>query len=281
MSYVKTAVLLAGLIALFVWVGRVVGGEQGMMLGFAAGLGLALFSYFTCARLVLIQTGSREVSPEEAPRLAGIVKRLCDRAGLPMPRLAVMPQDQPNAFATGRNPKHAVVCVTEGILDAMDDDELEGVLAHELGHVKNRDILIMTMVATFAGAISVLAMIAQFSAYAGGGRGRDDEDRGNPLAMLLVALTAPLVAGLVQAMISRTREFAADRQGAELAGSPEGLASALEKLGSLTRRLPWQGQAQATAHLFIANPLSGGLAGLFATHPPIEERVARLRAMRA
>ena len=280
MSYVKTAILLAGLIGLFISVGHLVGGQQGMLLGFGAGLVLALISYFGCDRMVLMQTGAREVTAEEAPRLAGIVKKLCDRAGLPMPRLAVMPQDQPNAFATGRNPEHAVVCVTEGILEAMDDDELEGVLAHELGHVKNRDILIMTMVSVFAGAISLLAMFAQFSAYSGGRRGRDGEDRGNPLAMLLVALTAPLVAGLVQAMISRTREFAADRQGAELAGSPDGLASALMKLGSLTQRLPWQGRAEATAHLFIANPF-GALSGLFATHPPIEERVARLRAMRA
>ena len=164
----------------------------------------------------------------------------------------------------------------------MEDDELEGVLAHELGHVKNRDILIMTMVAVFAGAISLLAMFAQFASYAGSHRGRSDEDRATPLALLLVALLAPLMAGLLQAMISRTREYAADRQGAELAGSPDGLASALEKLATYAPRRPWHGRAEATAHLFILNPLSmRGMAGLFSTHPPIEERVARLRAMAA
>ncbi len=278
MNYAKTAVLLAGLIALFVWVGRLLAGPQGMVLGLVLGLGMSLVSYFTCDRLVLIQTGAREVTPGEVPALAGIVRRVCDRAGLPMPRLAVMPQAQPNAFATGRNPAHAVVCVTEGLLDLMDEQELEGVLAHELGHVKNRDILIMTMVAALAGAISFAAQMAYFF---GGSRGRD-EDRPNPLVMLLVAITAPLAAALVQAMISRTREYAADRQGALLSGNPLGLASALEKLETYGKRRPWEGEASpATAHLFIANPFGGGLSGLFATHPPIAERVARLRAMRA
>ncbi len=278
MNYAKTAALLAGLIALFVWVGSLLAGPQGMVLGLALGLGMSLVSYFTCDRLVLIQTGAREVPPEEVPRLAGIVRRICDRAGLPMPRLAVMPQEQPNAFATGRNPAHAVVCVTQGLLDLMDEDELEGVLSHELGHVKNRDILTMTMVAAFAGAISFAAQMAFFF---GGTRNRD-EDRPNPLVMLLVMITAPLAAALVQAMISRTREFAADRQGALLSGNPEGLASALEKLEAYGSRRPWEGgNPNATAHLFISSPFGGGLSGLFATHPPIPERVARLRAMAA
>lgn len=276
MNYVKTAALLAGLIALFVWIGRLIGGPQGMVLGLILGLGMSLFSYFTCDRLVLIQTGAREVSPEEAPALAAIVRRLCDRSGLPMPRLAVMPQAQPNAFATGRDPAHAVVCVTEGLMDLMDEDELEGVLAHELGHVKNRDILIMTLVAAFAGAISFTAQMAYFF---GGSRGRDG-NCANPLVMLLVAITAPLAAALVQAMISRTREFAADRQGALLSGNPKGLASALEKLATYSARRPWAGKrCSSTAHLFISSPFGGGLAGLFATHPPITERVSRLRAM--
>lgn len=277
MSYVRTAALLAALIALFVWVGQLVGGQAGMLVGFGLGLAMSLVSYFTCDRLVLMQTGAREVTEADCPRVARLVRGLCERSGMPMPRLAVMPQEQPNAFATGRNPEHAVVCVTEGLMELLDDEELEGVLAHELAHVKNRDILIMTMVATFAGAISLIAMMAQFAGMFGGGR--RDEDRGNPLVMLAVALTAPLIAALVQAMISRTREYAADEAGAHLAGSSRGLAEALEKIGAAGRRRHWHGDTRATAHLFIASPLGGGITGLFATHPPVTERVARLRAL--
>jgi heat shock protein HtpX len=208
-----------------------------------------------------------------------MVRRLATKAGTPMPRVYLIPSEQPNAFATGRNPEHAVVAVTEGIVRILDDDELEGVLAHELGHVVNRDILISTIAATLAGAITYIAHMAQWAAFFGGGR-HDDEDAPSPIAMMVMAMVAPIAALLVQMAVSRSREFHADQTGARLAGRTWGLSKALEKLEMAKHHVPMQANP-ATAHLFIVNPFSGqALMKLFSTHPPIEERIARLRAMR-
>jgi heat shock protein HtpX len=220
------------------------------------------------------------ITEAQAPGLYGIVRRLASKAGVPMPRVYMIPTDQPNAFATGRNPEHAAVAVTEGIMRILDDEELEGVLAHELAHVTNRDVLISTIAATLAGAITYLAHMAQWAAFFGGGRHSDDEDGPSPIAMMLMAMVAPIAAMLVQLAVSRAREFQADATGARLAGRTWGLAKALEKLEMAKHAVPMEANP-ATAHLFIVNPLSGqALMRLFSTHPPIEERIARLRAMR-
>jgi heat shock protein HtpX len=223
--------------------------------------------------------GAREVSLREAPELYRLVQRLAQRAGIPMPRVYIIPSDAPNAFATGRNPQHGAVAVTEGIMRMLDEDELAGVLAHELGHVRNRDTLIMTVAATLAGAITMLAHMAQWGALFGFGR-RDDEDSGGGvLGLLFMAILAPIAATLIQLAISRSREYFADSTGAAVAGSPSGLARALEKLHYASQRLPMEANP-ATAHLFIVNPLAGGSwVTLFSTHPPIEERIRRLRRL--
>jgi heat shock protein HtpX len=235
-------------------------------------------SYWFSDKIVLKMYGAREVSPHEAPELHQLVQRLAQRAGIPMPRVYIIPSDAPNAFATGRNPQHGAVAVTEGILRMLDTDELAGVLAHELGHIRNRDTLIMTVAATLAGAITMLAHMAQWGAIFGFGR-RDDEDSGGSgvFGLLFMAILAPIAATLIQLAISRSREYFADSTGAAVAGSPSGLARALEKLHYASQRLPMEANP-ATAHLFIVNPLTGGsLANLFSTHPPIEERIRRLR----
>jgi heat shock protein HtpX len=239
------------------------------------------FVYWKSDTLALKANGARELRPDELPRLRQIVGDLANRAGLPMPRLYLVDRPEPNAFATGRDPNHAAVAVTSGILDLMDDRELRGVLAHELSHVKNRDVLISTIAATLAGAITYLAHMAQWAAMFGG-RGRDDEDGGsNPIAMILLAILAPIAALLVQMAVSRSREFQADATGAKVAGKSWGLMKALEKLQMANQAMPMANATPATAHLFIVNPLSGEtLMRLFSTHPPLEERIARLRAMR-
>ena len=279
-NVLKTGLLLGVLTALFVLGGRAIAGEQGMIVGFVIAALMNFVSYWFSDKIVLKMYGAQPVDEAQAPGLHAMVRRLATRAQIPMPRIYVIPSDTPNAFATGRNPHHAAVAVTEGIVRILDEDELEGVLAHELSHVTNRDVLISTIAATLAGAITYLAHMAQWAAFFGG-RSRDDDEGGsNPLVMMLFAILAPIAAMLVQLAVSRSREFQADASGARLAGRTYGLAKALEKIevASHVEPLP---ATPATAHLFIVNPLTAqSFARLFSTHPPTEERIARLRAMR-
>jgi heat shock protein HtpX len=276
----KTALLLAVLTVMLVLIGGAIGGQQGMLVAFVLALAMNFFSYWFSDRIVLAMYRAQPIDEAQAPRLYAMVRRLTTRAGIPLPRVYLIRTDTPNAFATGRNPDHAAVAVTEGIMRLLDDEELEGVLAHELAHVTNRDVLISTVAATLAGAITYLAHMAQWAAFFGGGRQDDDERGGNPIALLLMAVLAPLAAMLVQFAVSRSREFHADATGARLAGRPWGLAKALEKLHMAQQVTPMDANP-ATAHLFIVNPLSGRtMMTLFSTHPPLEERIARLRAMR-
>jgi heat shock protein HtpX len=276
MNNVKVFMLMAGLTALFVAIGGYLAGQSGMIMALLLTGGMNFFMYFASDKMVLRMYGARLVSPAEAPELYGMVDRLRQRAGLPMPTVAIAPHDQPNAFATGRNPQHAVVCVTEGILRVLSREELEGVIAHELAHIKNRDMLLQTVTATMAGAISNLAWIGMFA----GGRGNDEEGN-NPFSSLLMVILAPLAASLVQMAISRQREFKADAIGAEISGRPLALASALRKLEIGARQIPMH-VSPAAAPLAQVNPLAysgSGMAKLFSTHPSTEERVARLQAM--
>jgi heat shock protein HtpX len=277
----KTAFLLAVLTIMLVVLGGAIGGRQGMLVAFVLAVAMNFFSYWFSDKIVLAMYGARPITEAEAPRLSAIVRRLALRAQIPMPPVYLIATDTPNAFATGRNPEHAAVAVTEGIMRILNDEELEGVLAHELSHVKNRDILISTIAATLAGAITMLAHMAQYAAMFGGGR-RDNDDEGgagNPIALIFMAILAPIAAMLVQLAVSRSREYQADASGAVMAGKPWGLASALEKLQMAQQVAPMDANP-ATAHLFIVNPLSGrSLMNLFSTHPPMEERIARLRAM--
>ena len=273
MNNVKTFVLMAGLLGLFLLVGQLLGGSSGLLIALVFGSLFNFVMYFFSDRLVLRMYGAHVVTAQEAPELYRMVDRLRQRAGLPMPTVAVAPHEQPNAFATGRNPEHAVVAVTTGILKYVPQDELEGVLAHELAHVKNRDMLITTLAAGIAGAISNLPYLIMF----GGGR---DEEGGHPFAQLGLLLLAPIGAMLIQFAVSRQREFEADRVGAEILGRPLPLANALRRLDALAHRIPMQ-VSPAAAPLAQVNPLAarGGVSGLFSTHPPTEERVARLEAM--
>jgi heat shock protein HtpX len=278
-NLLKTAVLLAALTSLVVLIGGAIGGQQGMVIAFILAIAMNFGSYWFSDRIVLAMYGAQPIEESQAPDLYRVVRRLTSKAGIPMPRVYLIPNDTPNAFATGRSPEHAAVAVTEGIMRMLDEDELEGVLAHELSHVKNRDTLIMTVTATLAGVITYLAHMAQWAAIFGGGRRDDDEGGGGALGALLMAILAPIAAMLIQLAISRAREFQADASGAHLAGRPWGLAKALEKLDMASKVAPMQA-TPATAHLFIVNPLrGGGLLTLFSTHPPIPERIARLRAM--
>jgi heat shock protein HtpX len=276
----KTAVLLAALTSLVVLIGNAVGGQQGMVIAFLLAIAMNFGSYWFSDRIVLAAYRAQPVDEAQAPDLYRIVRRLTTKAGIPMPKVYVIPTDTPNAFATGRNPQHAAVAVTEGIMRMLDDEELEGVIAHELSHVKNRDTLTMTIAATLAGVITYLAQMAQWAAMFGGSR-RDDEEGsgGGAIGAILMAILAPIAAMLIQMAISRAREFQADASGAQLSGRPWGLAKALEKMDMASKVAPMDA-TPATAHLFIVNPLRGeGLMNLFATHPPIQERIARLRAM--
>jgi heat shock protein HtpX len=281
MSHIfRTALLLAVLTAILVVVGGAIGGEQGMLVAFVLALAMNFFSYWFSDRIVLRMYRAQPIDEGQSPRLYAVVRRLATRAGIPMPRVYLIPSQTPNAYATGRNPQHAAVAVTEGIMRLLDEEELEGVLAHELAHVANRDILISTLAATLAGAITYLAHMAQWAAIFGGHRGDDEEHGSNPMVMILLAVLAPLAAMLVQLAVSRSREFHADATGARVAGKTWGLAKALEKLHMAQHAVPMDANP-ATAHLFIVNPLSGrAMMNLFSTHPPLEERIARLRAMR-
>lgn len=282
MNYFKTTILLIALTLLLVWVGSMFGGRQGAVFAFAIAMGMNFFSYWFSDKIVLKMYGAKEVSDQESPAYYGIVKELVARAGLPMPRTYIIPTQAMNAFATGRNPGHAAVAVTEGMLNSLSREELRGVLGHELAHVRNRDILISTIVATIAGAVMMLANMARWASIFGGYGGRNDEEEGGGgggFAILFLAILAPVAALLIQMAISRSREYAADKGGAQLTGSPLGLASALEKLQQAAMVRPMDA-GQTTAHLFIVNPLSGrSFAAIFSTHPPIEERIKRLRAM--
>lgn len=275
----KTGILLVLLAAILLFIGGAVGGRGGLMIALILALVMNVVSYWFSDKIVLRLYGAQEVSEAEAPQLHGIIRRLAQRAQIPMPRVYLIAAATPNAFATGRNPQHAAVAVTEGTLQLLDQRELEGVLAHELAHIKNRDTLTMTITATIASTIMFVADMARWGAIFGG-FSRDEEDNGGGvLGFLVAAIVAPLAATLVQLAISRSREYAADATGARLAGSPYGLADALEKLAYAAERIPAE-MTPATAHLFIVNPLSGrSFATLFSTHPPIEERVQRLRRM--
>jgi len=275
----RTTLLLGALTGLILLFGQYMGGQGGLVIAFIFAVVMNFGSYWFSDKIVLRMYGAQEASEAQAPQLHRIVHNLTVRAGLPMPKLYVIPSEGANAFATGRDPSHAAVAVTQGILRLMDERELTGVLAHELAHVKNRDILISSVAATLAGVIMMLANMAQWAAIFGMGRSDDDEDGGGMLGMLLMAFLAPLAAMIIQMAISRTREFAADRTGAALSGDPLGLASALSKLGLAAERIPMDASPQ-TSHFFIVNPLSGqSVARFFSTHPPLEERIARLRAL--
>ncbi len=276
----KTALLLGLLTGLILGFGQFFGGGQGLAVAFIFAVILNFGSYWFSDKIVLAMYQAREVGPNEAPDLHRIVQNLAIRAKIPMPRLYIIPSQSPNAFATGRNQEHAVVAVTEGILQIMNHEELEGVIAHELSHVKNRDILIGSIAATLAGVIMMLANMARWAAIFGVGRSDSDEEGGGGIiGLILMSILAPLAAVIIQMAISRSREFLADSSGAKTAGNPLGLASALEKLARASEVIPLEARPE-TAHMFIVSPLSGrSFLNLFSTHPPIEERVARLRAM--
>lgn len=277
----RTTLLLAVLTALIIFIGRLFGGSQGMVIAFVFAVVMNLGSYWFSDKIVLAMYRAKPVDEHQAPELYRIVRELASQANLPMPRVYIIPQETPNAFATGRNPQHAVVAVTEGILRLLTLDEIRGVLAHELGHVKNRDILISSIAATLAGVVMILANMARWAAIFGGGRSDNDEGGGGIVGLLVTAILAPVAAMLIQMAISRSREYLADETGARLSHSPDSLASALQKLSMASQRLPMHDARPETAHMFIVNPLSGkSLASLFSTHPPIEERIQRLRAMR-
>ncbi len=282
MNFLKTVILLTALTLLFVFIGGAIGGERGMSYAFIFACLTNLLAYWFSDKIVLAMYRAQPLSESEAPQVYRIVRKLAEKAGMPLPRIYRIPNPTPNAFATGRSPKHAVVAVTDGILGLLNEQELEGVLAHELSHVQHRDILIATIAATIAGAISMLTRMAQWSLMYGGGgrRSSRQEGGGNPLILIIMLILAPIAALLIQLAVSRSREFHADEGGSELTGNPLYLASALRKLEAGVKRLPMDQANPATVHLFIVNPLrGGGFLKLFMTHPPIEERIERLERM--
>jgi len=279
MNTTKTIVLMVGLTVLLVCLGGAFGGRQGMIMAFMFATAMNMFSYWFSDKIVLRMYGAKEVSEAEAPMLYSVTRDLAMKMSMPMPKVYIIPSDAPNAFATGRNPRHAAVAATEGILRLLTREELTGVMAHEMGHVRNRDILIGTIAATIAGAISMLANIAQWAMIFGGGRRDDDEGRGGMIGAIAMIILAPIAAALIQMAISRSREYEADATGARICGNPLWLANALRKLDAGSQRVPLNANP-ATAHMFIVNPLrGGGMLSLFSTHPPMEERIARLESM--
>lgn len=277
----KTYLLLGLLTGLILLLGQMIGGQGGLAVALVFALVMNGVSYWFSDKIVLASTGAQEVLPGQAPELHGMVADLARRAGLPAPRVYVIPESAPNAFATGRNPQNAVVAFTEGILHTLSREELEGVAAHELAHIRNRDILISTVAATLAGAVMYIAHMAQFAAFFGGGR-RDSEGNGGggALGLILAAIVAPIAAMLLQMAVSRSREYHADATAAQITREPRALASALQRLHEAARQMPMAAASEATAHMFIVNPLTGGgLASLFSTHPPAEERIRRLLEM--
>ena len=279
MNILKTTMLLGLLTGLLVIAGGAIGGQSGMTFALMMAIVMNFASYWFSDKIVLAMSGAREVTEVDYPDFFSLVRQLAVQAGMPMPRVYIMASDTPNAFATGRNPEHAAVAATTGILRILTREELTGVMAHELSHVRHRDILISSIAATIAGAITYLAHMAQWAAIFGGGRDRDDEG-GGAFGLILMTILAPIAAMLIQMAISRSREFEADRGGAELAGNPLYLAGALRKLEMANRQMPMLDANPATAHMFIVNPLTGGgMMSLFSTHPPLEERIKRLEAM--
>ncbi len=273
---IKTALLLGVLTGLIMVIGRYLGGSHGMIIAFFIAMIMNFGSYWFSDKIVLKIYRAKPVSEAEAPDLHRMVRQLAQQAGLPMPKVCIMPSESPNAFATGRDPQHAVVAVTQGILRLLDEKELRGVLAHELAHVKHRDILIGSIAATMAGVIMIVASMARWAALFGGFGGRDDDDGGGMIGLIAMSIFAPIAAMLIQMAISRSREYAADAAGASFAGSPHGLASALQKISSASRRIPMKAEP-STAHMFIMSPLSGkSLMSLFSTHPPVEKRIQKL-----
>lgn len=271
--------LMVTLTLMLVFVGGALGGRTGMTFALVMAFGMNFISYWFSDKIVLRMYGAQQVTESESPELFGTVRRLAQRAGLPMPKVYIIQEDQPNAFATGRNPEHGAVAVTTGIMRGLTREELEGVLAHELAHIRNRDILVSTIAAAIAGAISYLAQMAQWAMIFGGGRSNDDDEGGSPIAALVMMIVGPIAAMLVQMAISRSREYGADAGGAEISGNPMYLANALKKLDTASHSIRMDANP-ATSHMFIVNPLTGGgIIKLFSTHPPMEERIARLEAM--
>jgi len=278
MNNIKTLFLLVTLTLVLVWAGGALGGKQGMTIALIFALAMNFISYWFSDKIVLRMYRAKQVTEAEAPDLYSIVRSLVQKAGMPMPKVYMMDQEQPNAFATGRNPNHAAVAVTTGIMRILTREELQGVIGHELSHIKNRDILISTIAATIAGAISYLAQMAQWAMIFGGHRGDDDEG-GSPIAAFVMMIVGPIAALIIQMAISRSREYAADSGGAQISGNPRYLAGALRKLHMASQKIPMHANP-ATSHMFIVNPFSGGgIVKLFSTHPPIEERIARLESM--
>ena len=277
---IKTTVLLGLLTGLLLWIGQWIGGPQGLVIALVFAAAMNFGSYWFADRFVLAMYGARELSEQDAPDLFRIVRELATGIAMPMPRVYLVPSDSPNAFATGRSPEHAAVAVTEGILKLLTHDELRGVLAHELSHVRNRDTLISAVAATLAGVIMMVARMAYWAALFGGMRRDEREEGSNPFGFLAMIIVAPIAATLIQLAISRAREYQADASGAHILHRPQELADALEKIARVSNRIPLAAAGPATAHLWIVNPLKGDrLANLFSTHPPIEERIRRLRAM--
>lgn len=279
MNRMKTYLLLAALTSLLLVAGQAMGGRSGLMLALVFAVVLNVGSYWFSDTIVLRMHDAREIGPQEAPEIHAMVQRLVQKARIPMPKLYVIPDNAPNAFATGRSPAKGAVAMTEGLLEALTLDELEGVIAHELAHIAHRDTLIMTISATIAGALSSLGNMAMWGAFLGGGRSSDDEDGGHPVALLVSAIVAPIAAAMIQMAISRSREYMADEAAAEYSGKPLALASALNKIHLWSQQIPMEHGSPATAHMYISNPFSGGLANLFSTHPPTAERIARLERM--
>ncbi|HEX2768104.1 MAG TPA: zinc metalloprotease HtpX [Geobacteraceae bacterium] len=281
-SIFKTTILLSLLTILLVFMGGAVGGQGGMIVALVLAAVMNFASYWFSDRIVLRMYNARQVSRQEHPAFYGMIERLADRAGLPMPKVYIIPDDSPNAFATGRNPHHAAVAATDGILRILTPEELEGVMAHELAHVRNRDILVSSIAATLAGAISMIGNMLQWGAMFGAGRSDDDEGGGigGMVGSLAMAIIAPIAAMLIQMAVSRSREYLADASGAGICGRPLALAGALRKLHTASQAIPMPDARPATAHMFIVNPLTGGgMLALFSTHPPMEERIARLEAL--
>ena len=277
---IKTTALLGLLTGLLLWIGQWLGGPQGLVIALVFAAAMNFGSYWFADRFVLAMYGARELSEQDAPDLFRIVRELATGIAMPMPRIYLVPSDSPNAFATGRSPEHAAVAVTEGILKLLTHDELRGVLAHELSHVRNRDTLISAVAATLAGVIMMVARMAYWAALFGGMRRDEREEGSNPFGFLAMIIVAPIAATLIQLAISRAREYQADASGAHILHRPQELADALEKIARVSNRIPLAAAGPATAHLWIVNPLKGDrLANLFSTHPPIEERIRRLRAM--
>lgn len=279
MNSLRTVALMAGLTALLVWAGNAFGGQSGMFIAFGFAMLMNFGSYWFSDKIVLRMYNAREATEREAPELYSMVRNLAQRAQLPMPKVYLIPGEQPNAFATGRDPEHAAVAATEGIMRMLSREELSGVMGHELAHIKNRDILTGTIAATIAGAISMLANMAQWAMIFGGGRSSDDDEGGSPIAGLLMIILAPIAAMVIQMAISRSREYVADADGARIAGNPRYLSNALRKLHNASQQIPMHA-TPATAHMFIVSPLSGGgLVSLFSTHPPMEKRIEKLESM--